>query len=49
MSLYRKARRFMSYPVSMKLMLAEAYVYLAWGECLSCFLFKRYLLLWENI
>ncbi|MEC0309246.1 lasso peptide biosynthesis B2 protein [Paenibacillus lautus] len=41
MSLYRKARRFMSYPVSMKLMLAEAYVYLAWGRVFKMFPFQK--------
>ena len=41
MSLYGKARRFMSYPVSMKLMLAEAYVYLAWGRVFKLFPFQK--------
>ncbi|MGG4340589.1 lasso peptide biosynthesis B2 protein [Paenibacillus lautus] len=41
MSLYRKARRFMSYPVSTKLMFAEAYLYLAWGRVFKLLPFQK--------
>ncbi|MEX3618271.1 lasso peptide biosynthesis B2 protein [Paenibacillus glucanolyticus] len=41
MSLYRKARRFMSYPLGMKMILAEAYFYLAWGRVFKLLPFQR--------
>jgi len=41
MSLYRKIRTYMSFPVAMKLMFIEAYVYLAWGRVFKQLPFAR--------
>ncbi|KOP65406.1 stage V sporulation protein S [Bacillus sp. FJAT-18019] len=41
MSLYRKARAYMAFPVAMKLIFIEAYIYLAWGRVFKLFPFAK--------
>ncbi|AOZ92672.1 lasso peptide biosynthesis B2 protein [Paenibacillus crassostreae] len=41
MSLYRKVRRFSSYPLDVKWMFVEAYFYLAWGRVLKLLPFSK--------
>ncbi|OAB46213.1 lasso peptide biosynthesis B2 protein [Paenibacillus glacialis] len=41
MSLYKKVRRFVSYPLDVKRMFAEAYFYLAWGRVLKLLPFSK--------
>lgn len=41
MSLYKKARKFTSYPMDVKWMFIEAYFYLAWGRVLKLLPFSR--------
>ncbi|MEC0207031.1 lasso peptide biosynthesis B2 protein [Paenibacillus lautus] len=41
MGLYRKARRYMSFPIAIKLMYIEAYFYLAWGRVFKLFPFQK--------
>ncbi|AJS59960.1 lasso peptide biosynthesis B2 protein [Paenibacillus sp. IHBB 10380] len=41
MSLYKKVRRFSTYPLDVKRMFAEAYFYLAWGRMLKLLPFSK--------
>lgn len=41
MRLYRKARKFMAYPLDMKQMFFEAYFYLAWGRVFKLLPFSK--------
>lgn len=41
MQLYKKLRRFISYPLTMKLMFFEAYLYLAWGRVFKLLPFAK--------
>jgi hypothetical protein len=41
MSLYRKVRRFSSYPLDVKWMFVEAYFYLAWGRVFKLLPFSK--------